>query len=103
MIAILHATYPVHAFKQVIQAFTSPDIPKRPESIKDISSIGYFDDSGGHAVFMFDVPDAQAAEFIIIQSKRLAFIGARAPGFNTSVQLGQKIADGIPSLMPMFP
>ncbi len=102
MIAMLHVTYPVHAFKQVVQAFTSPDIPKRPESIKEISSMGYFDNSGAHALFMFDVPDGQAAEFLILQSKRSAFIGAKAPGFNSSVQLGQKVADAIPSLMPMY-
>jgi hypothetical protein len=103
MIAMLKVTYPLHSFKQVIQAFTSPELPKRPESHKEIASIGYMDDSGGNAVFMFDVPDAQLAEFMVIQTKRSAFISARASGFNTSVQLGQKIGDAIPGLMPMYP
>ena len=103
MIAIINATYPLHTFKQLVQAFTSPDIPKRPESVKEISSIGYFDDSGAHAVFMFDVPDAQAAEFLVAQGKRTAFIGARVHGFISSVHLGQNVGEAIPSLMPMFP
>ena len=58
MIGIISATYPGHVFKQVVQAFTSPELPKRPESIKEISSIAYSDDSGHHALFMLDVPDA---------------------------------------------
>jgi len=103
MIAMLKATYPLHSFKQVIQASTSPDLPKRPESHKEIASIGYADDSGGHAVFMFDVPDAQLAEFLVIQTKRSAFISARASGFNSSVYLGQKTGDAIPGLMSMYP
>jgi hypothetical protein len=103
MIAMLNVTYPVHIFKQVIQAFTSPDLPKRPESAKELSSIGYVDDSGGHATFMFDVPDAKVGEFVVVQSKRSAFIGARVPGFTTSLNFGQKVGDAIPNLMPMYP
>jgi hypothetical protein len=102
VIAMLKATYPPHIFKQVIQAFTSPDLPKRRESHKEISSIGYFDDSGAHSVFMFDVPDAEVAEFLVIQSRRSAFISARAHGFNSSVHFGQKVGDAIPNLMPMY-
>lgn len=101
MIAILNVTYPIHSFKQVVQAFTSPDLPKRPESVRDLASVGYFDDGGGRAVFMFDVPDAQAAEFLLVQSKRSAFIGSRVPGFSSNVHLGQTIGEGIPTLMPL--
>lgn len=103
MIAMLSVTYPGHVFKPVIQAFTSPDIPKRPESMKEISSIGYYDDNGSHAIFMFDVPDAQVAEFLAIQSKRAAFISGRVPGFVSSVHVGKSVGESIPDLMPMFP
>lgn len=103
MIAIVNSSYPVHVFKQVIQAFTSPDLPKRPESVKELSSMGYFDDSGGHATFMLDVPDAQVAEFVVAQSKRTAFIGARVPGVTISVNFGQKVGDALPILMPVLP
>jgi hypothetical protein len=103
MIAMLNVTYPGASFKPVVQAFTSPDIPKRPDSVKELSSIGYFDDSGSHAVFMFDVPDAQVADFITLQSKRSAFISARAPGFISSVHFGQTVAGSIPMLMPLYP
>jgi hypothetical protein len=103
MIAIINVTYPGHILKQVIQAVTSPDLPKRPESVKELSSIGYFDDSGGHSILMLDVPDAQVAEFLLVQSKRSAFIGARAPGVNISVNFGQKAEDGIATVMPMLP
>ena len=103
MIAMLSVTYPGHAFKPVIQAFTSPDIPKRTESMKEVSSIGYYDDSGSHAIFMFDVPDTQVAEFLAIQSKRSAFISGRVPGFVSSVHVGKSVGESIPDLMPMFP
>jgi hypothetical protein len=103
MIAILNSSYPGHMFKQVVQAFTSKDLPKRPESIKELSSIGYADDSGSHAIFMFDVPDTQVGEFLANQNKRTAFITARAPGFNAIVHVGKKVGDAITELMPMYP
>jgi hypothetical protein len=85
-----------------VQAFTSPDIPKRPESMKELSSVGYSDDSGDHAVFMFDVPNNQVADFIALQARRSAFITARAPGFISSVHFGQTAANSIQNLMPMY-
>ena len=103
MIAILSATFPGHVFKQVIQAFTSSDIPKRPESIKEISSIAYRDDNGHQAVFLFDVPDALMAEFVTSQAKRSAFISARVPGFTSSVHAGKTVVEAIRDLMPLYP
>jgi hypothetical protein len=103
MIAILKVTYPGHSFKQLVAAFTSPDIPKRQESMKEISSIGYFDDNGTHATFMFDVPDAQVAEFLALQGKRSAFISGRVPGFISSVHMGRTVAESIREYMPMYP
>ena len=79
MIGMLNVTYPGASFKQVIQAFTSPDIPKRPESMKELSSVGYYDECGNHAVFMFYVPDAQVADFIALQSKQTASIPMLMP------------------------
>lgn len=101
MMILLNAHFPPQSFKQVTQAFTSPDIPKRPESIKELSSVGYSDEAGSHAVFVFDVPDAEVASFLILQSRRSAFISARAPGFVYSVHGGQTVADSIRTLMPM--
>ena len=103
MIAMLDVRYPGHIIKQVVGAFMSPDMPKRPESMKELCSIVYSDDSGYHSVFMFDVPDAQVADFITLQSKRSAFIAVRAPGCNLSVQLGRTVADAIKNLMPLLP
>lgn len=103
MIAILNVSYPGHMFKQVVQAFTSKDIPKRPESVKELSSIGYADESSSHAIFLFDVPDALVGEFLANQNKRSAFISARAPGFNGIVHVGKTVGDGIKDLMPMYP
>ena len=103
MIAMLKAQIPGHAYKQAAQAFMSPDIPKRNEAVKEIGSIGYYDDGGAQVVFLFDVPDALMSEFVLIQSKRTAFISARAPGFNASIQYGQKLSEGIPVLLPMYP
>lgn len=103
MIAILSVTFPGHVFKQVVQAFTSPDLPKRPESIKEIASIAYNDNIGDHAVFMFDVPDAQMAEFVANQAKRTAFINARAAGFTSSVHAGKTVIETIRDFMPLYP
>jgi len=101
MIALLNVNFPPQSFKQVIQAFTSPDIPKRPESIKELSSVSYSDEGGDRAVFVFEVPDAEVASFLILQSRRSAFISARAPGFVYSVHVGQRVTDSIKTLMPM--
>ena len=101
MMILLKVSFPPQSFKQVVQAFTSPDIPKRPESIKELASVGYDDEGGSHAAFVFDVPDAEVASFFILQSRRSAFISARAPGFVYRVHAGQRVADSIKTLMPM--
>ena len=101
MIILLNASFPPQSFKQVTQAFTSPDIPKRPESVKELASVGYDDEGGSHAAFVFEVPDAEVASYLILQSRRSAFISARAPGFVYSVHAGQSVTDSIRTLMPM--
>jgi hypothetical protein len=101
MIAMLHVTYPADAFKPVVQAFMSPDIPKRPDAFRELSSINFQDASCGHAIFTYEVPDEQVAEFIHIQNKRSVFISTRAPGFNANVTLGQAVGPSIQSLMPL--
>ena len=98
---VLNVNFPPQSFKQVAQAFASPDIPKRPLSMKELASVGYSDEGGSHAVFVFDVPDAEVASFLILQSRRSAFISARAPGFVYSVHGGQSVPDSIRTLMPM--
>ena len=103
MIAMLDIKYPGHIIKQVVEAFMSPDMPKRPEHMKELSSISYSDDSGYHSVFMFDVPDAQVADFMTLQSKRSAFIAVRAPGCNLRIQMGLTNADAIKETMPLLP
>ena len=102
MIAMLTLTYPGHIIKQVTQAFMSPEMPKRPESMKVLSSISSYDDGGYHSVLMFDVPDAQVAEFIIVQSKRSTFFATRAPGCSGCLQWGTTVEDGIKNLMPLM-
>jgi len=103
MIAILQATYPTHVFKQVVQAYTSSEIPKRPDSVRELSSISYLDDAGAHVVFTYDVPDAQVAEFLSAQHKRSSFVAFRAPGFNATVHVGQSVVDSIQTAMPLHP
>jgi hypothetical protein len=103
MIAVLKVSMPIHTFKQVVQAFMSPDIPKRPDSMKELGSVAYTDESGDHAVFMFDLPDSEVSNFLTLQSMRSAFIGARAPGFSASVHVGLRVPDSIKALMPMHP
>lgn len=102
MIAMVVASYPGHVAKQVIQAFMSPDLPKRPASVKELSSISYADPNGFHGVFMFDVPDADVAEFVAVQNKRNVFIATRAPGLTTSMHLGPSVAEGIKNTMSLL-
>jgi hypothetical protein len=52
---------------------------------------------------MLDVPDAQMAEFMTNQSHRSAFIGARVPGFTSSVHAGKTVMETIRDLMPLYP
>jgi hypothetical protein len=103
MIAILDASYPSHVFKQVVAEYTSPDIPKRSESWKEVGSLGYIEGDKGHAVFMFDVPDNEVGHFMLTQAKRTAFIGGRVAGFSSVVRVGQAVSLTIQTLMPLQP
>ena len=101
MIAMLDIKYPGHIIKQVVEAFMSPDMPRRPEHMKELSSISYYDDGGYHTVVTFDVPDAQIAEFIIAQGKRTAFFVTRAPGCSGCLRWGTTVEDGIKQWMTL--
>lgn len=103
MNVILEAIYPSHAIKAAIDAYVSPDMPKRPESAKELASITYMERDGVHAFFVFSVQDADLANFYEVQSQRSFFIAARVEGFTTMVHVGSSVAEAIPKVMPVLP
>ncbi len=102
MIAITIVSYPLKAAKEVIQLFTSPALPARLESAKELAAMTFSDESGQHAYFVFDVPDADVGAYLVSQSKRTAFFGSRVAGYTSTVRVGQKIPDAIATVMPVL-
>ncbi len=102
MLVMLHAKYPGKMAKQTIDAFLSPDIPKRPDA-KDLASFAYVGHDGAHALFIFDVEEGKLAEWLRVQGERNVFMSSRIDGFNVEVQTGMSIADAIQVASRLLP
>ena len=103
MIVYLHAVYPGHSAKKVLDAFMSPDIPKRPADVKELGSVTYSDRDGFHGVFLFEVEDSKLAALLNAQGERNVFLGSRAEGVKLEVQVGLSIAEGVPMALKQLP
>ena len=99
----LHAVYPGHSAKKVLDAFASPDIPKRPEDVKELGSITYSDADGFHVVNLFEVEDSKLAELLKVQGERNIFFGSRAEGLKVEVQVGLSVAESLPMALKQLP
>ena len=100
---LLKANYPGHQAKMLIQAFTSSDVPPRPESVKELGSMGYSDGEGFHAVFIFEVPDDQIQATLMAQERRNIYFASRVEGFTAETHMGLSVAEGIPIVMEVLP
>lgn len=100
---LLKANYPGHQIKNVIQAFTSAEIPTRPESVKELASMIYSDGEGFHTVSIWDVPDDQIQANLMAQVKRNVYLASRVEGLTIEEHMGFSTAEGIPIAMGVLP
>lgn len=100
---VLHVKYPGHLAKEAIQAFTSPNMPKRPEYVKELASIGYHDAGGAHALFIFEIPNDKLADYMRIQGQRTVFFTSRVVGGVAESYVGLTISEIIRDIMPQLP
>ena len=103
MNVFLHGVYPGHSTKKVLDAFLSPDIPKRPETAKELGNVIYSDKDGFHVVLLFEVEDSKLAEFLKAQGERNLFLASRAEGLNLEMQAGLSQAEGVPIALKLIP
>jgi hypothetical protein len=95
MLALLHATYPGTAVKKVIEAYMSPELPKRPSFAKEVASFVYNDLHGYHTLLLLDVEDARLGEWHLNQGDRNIFMESRVEGLRTETRLGLSVMDAI--------
>ena len=100
---ILKGSYQSEHSRKIIEVFTSPEMPTRPSSVKELASIVYADRKGYHVIFIFEVPDDQLSAFFEAQGKRTAFMAARTEGLTIDMQVGQPIGEGIQTFMGQLP
>ncbi len=103
MIVYLHAVYPGHNIKAVLDAFMSPEIPKRPDHVKELGSITYTDIEGFHVSYLFDVEDSKLGDFFRNQAERATYLGSRAEGINIETKVGLSLAEGVPMALKSIP
>ena len=99
----LHAVYPGHSTKKILDAFMSPDIPKRPEEVKELGGVTFSDTDGFHTVILFEVEDSKLAELLKVQGERNIFFASRAEGAKFEMQAGLSVADGVPMALKHLP
>lgn len=89
------ASYPAHVLKQVLSAFGSPDLPKRPDGIPEPASVVFGNDDGFHTVYIFEVNDAQVGPLLSNVMDRVTFIGSRVEGFRSEVFVGRSLMEAV--------
>ncbi len=100
---MLHVRYPGHVIKQATEVYTSPQMPKRPDYMKELGSIAYHDATGLNVLSLFDVPDDKVGECLQRQAHRSAFFTSRISGGTVEVQVGLSVPEAIKETMPLLP
>jgi hypothetical protein len=95
MMAMIHAMYPPTGTAKLVQAFMSPELPKRSEAAKEVASIVYGDRDGYHSVILLEVEDAKLAEYVARQVERSVFLETRVEGLRVEYQYGHSVMDAI--------
>lgn len=99
----LHGVYPGHSTKKLLDAFMSPDIPKRPDDVKELGSVTYSDTDGFHVVIVFEVEDSKLAGLLRAQTERNIFLASRTEGAKLEMQVGFSVAEGVPMALKQLP
>lgn len=103
MLAMVRATYPPHVVKAVIDAYTSPEIPKRPDYAKEIASFVYGDNDGYHTVIILEVENSRLADYVNAQIARNVYLQSRVEGLKVEVHMGQSVMEAIPLAAKQLP
>ncbi len=99
----LRANYPGTKIKEVIQVFTSPELPSRSGFATELGSVGYSDSEGFHTVFLFDVPDDKLSDAADASRKRLVYMMSRVEGLAIEMHFGLPSAEAVPEAMGLVP
>ncbi len=102
MLVLIHATYPGNVAGTVLAAFTSSDIPQRPDA-KELATFSYTGHDGIHGIFIFDVEDSKLAAWMTAQGERNIFMSSRVEGFSVEVQTGLSVPEGISVAAGLIP
>lgn len=103
MLVMVDSRYPASSMKRAIEVFTSPELPKRAEYITEIASFVHGDHEGYHTMFLIEVDDAHAADYVIAQAERATYMATRIPGFTVEARYGQSVPQAIATAVKHLP
>ena len=103
MLALLDVRYPASSIKRAIEVFMSPEMPTRPDYVREVGSFTYTAHDGIRSLFILDVADNHLAEYVVAQSERTVHMQSRIPGFNVEVQIGQSVEEAIATALKQLP
>jgi len=103
MLVLIDARYPTSSMRRAIEVFTSPEMPKRADYVREVGSFTYTSHGGIRSVFILDVEDQHLAEYVVSQSERTVHMQSRIPEFNVEIQIGQSVQDGIAAALKQLP
>ena len=91
----MKGSYPGHALKDLLAAFSSPDLPKHPAGIKEPASVVFSNGEGFHSVYIFEVEDSQVGPLLKAQADRNLFLATRVKGFKVEIEVGESLTESI--------
>jgi hypothetical protein len=103
MLVLLHARYPASSTKRAIEVFMSPELPKRPDYVKEVGSFVHGSLEGYHNYFLLDVEDKHLAEYVLAQGERSIHLESRVPGLTVEALMGQSVPNAINTAMKQLP
>jgi hypothetical protein len=103
MLALLEARYPADSMKRAIEVFMSPEMPKRPDYVREVGSFTYTTHAGIRSLFLLEIADEHLSHYVASQSERAVFMQSRIPGFEVEVHLGQSVPDSIVTALKQLP
>jgi hypothetical protein len=103
MLALLDARYPASSIKLAIQVFISPEMPKRPDYVREIGSFTYTTQTGIRSLFLLEIANEHLADYVVSQSERTVFMQSRIPQFEVEVHIGQSVPESIATALKQLP
>ena len=95
MLVLLEARYPASSIQRAIEVFMSPEMPKRPDYVREVGSFTYTTQTGIRSLFLLEVADEHLGHYVVSQSERAVYMQSRIPGFEVEVHIGQSVPESI--------